>query len=139
MGGVSTADGKVENGYLIFDGNLSLENNGGFTSIRRQMTDDLTDYSGIRLRLRGDGRSYYFRLAELAGGREVSHEILFQTVADSWIDVELPFDQYVPNFRGFPIDQPPANRSNLRDINFMLREKNPGYFRLEIAKVEAYR
>ncbi len=139
MGGVSTAQGYVGDSILTFNGDLSLENNGGFTSIRRDLTTDLTGYAGIQMRVRGDGRSYYFRLSDNSDGRETSHEQLFATRANEWTTVALRFDELTANFRGFAVDRPPLDPANLRTISVMLREKNPGWFQLEIDWIQAYR
>lgn len=139
MGGVSTAQGYVDNSVLMFNGDLSLDNNGGFTSIRRELRTDLTDFTGIQMRVRGDGRSYYLRLSDYSDRRETSHEQLFATQAGEWTTVSIPFDQLAANFRGFAIDRPPIDPANLLTLSIMLREKDPGYFQLEIDWIQAYK
>ena len=60
MGGLSKGNFKSDkkNGNLIFAGNLSLENNGGFSSIRsNQLLVDLSDFKGIKIKTRGDGEN----------------------------------------------------------------------------------
>ena len=123
MGGVSTSQGQIANGALVFNGNLSLANNGGFTSVRRGYTQNLEGFNGVRVRLRGDGRSYFMRFRDFTDGQEVAHEVQFSTVANTWTVVDLPFEWFVPSFRGIPIDRPDLNLSNLRSVGFMLREK----------------
>lgn len=139
MGGVSTAQGFVNDSVLTFNGDLSLENNGGFTSIRRDLTNDLTGYTGIQMRVRGDGRSYYLRLSDVTSGGETSHEQLFATRANEWTTIAIPFDQLIANFRGFEIDRPPIDPSRLRTISIMLRAKDAGWFQLEIDWIQAYK
>lgn len=139
MGGVSTAEGYVFDSLLVFNGNLSLDNNGGFTSIRRDFRTDLTGYSGIQMRVRGDGRSYYMRISDNQGGYEVNHEVVFGTTANEFTIITLPFERFTPNFRGFEIDRPPLNPANLLRMSIMLREKSPGPFQLEIDWIQAYR
>ena len=139
MGGVSTSGGAIEDGVLNFYGDLSLDNNGGFTSVRRAFSESIDGYAGIRLRVLGDGRSYYLRLRDNSTGREVEHEVLFETTEGEWRTIDLPFEAFVANFRGFPIDHPPLDTTQLRAISFMLREKNPGAFALQVDSIEAYR
>ena len=59
MGGVSqsTVEAHPDEG-VVFSGTLSLENNGGFTSVRQERTDDWSEANGVDLRVQGDGRSY---------------------------------------------------------------------------------
>ena len=64
MGGISQSRIELsQTATGIFSGQLSLENNGGFASIRRRANDyNLDDCNGvIILKFKGDGRSYQFR------------------------------------------------------------------------------
>ena len=63
MGGLSQSRFKLDgNGYAIFSGNVSLENNGGFASVRTQIENmDLSDYDGALIRVKGDGKKYNLR------------------------------------------------------------------------------
>ena len=62
MGGVSSGRMVATPDGLRFEGMLSLENNGGFASVRRLVNDDLSRADRVRIEVRGDGRSYQFRL-----------------------------------------------------------------------------
>ena len=65
MGGLS--EGNVaftEAGELVFVGNLSLENNGGFSSIRsNKVSLDFSRAEGLARRVKGDGRTYQLRFS----------------------------------------------------------------------------
>ncbi len=58
MGGISQGQSEITSeGTLRFFGCVSLENNGGFSSIRsREEAKDLSAYNGILIRVRGDGK-----------------------------------------------------------------------------------
>jgi monofunctional biosynthetic peptidoglycan transglycosylase len=64
MGGVSKGGFRItDERTLVFFGNLSLENRGGFASIRTRPADlELDGYDTIVLHVKGDGRTYYFNL-----------------------------------------------------------------------------
>ena len=64
MGGVSEGGFRVtEDKTLEFSGKISLENQGGFASIRTRPADlGLGGYDMISLRVKGDGRTYYFNM-----------------------------------------------------------------------------
>ena len=64
MGGVSSSVLEAtEDRTVLFVGRVSLENNGGFASIRSAPRRwDLGAYSGIAMRFRGDGRRYKLNL-----------------------------------------------------------------------------
>ena len=90
MGGVSTSmvTTDAETQRLVFSGNLSLENNGGFASIRSQWSDyDLTGYDGIVLRVRGDGRAYQVRIRAEETGSEIAYATLIETEVGIWKDI----------------------------------------------------
>ena len=58
MGGISAGRMVQTEAGLRFEGELSLENNGGFASVRRVVEADLAETGGVLLKLRGDGRTY---------------------------------------------------------------------------------
>ena len=64
MGGVSSGGiERTEENTGIFSGELSLENNGGFASVRALVgRQDLSSFEGLEIRVRGDGRRYQLRL-----------------------------------------------------------------------------
>ena len=64
MGGVSrSAFGIAEPGIARFSGNVSLENFGGFASVRTPPRDwDTASATAFVLRVRGDGKQYKFTL-----------------------------------------------------------------------------
>ena len=62
MGGRSKGGFRLEERSLVFEGSTNTDG-GGFSSIRSGVGRfDLGNYDGIRLRVRGDGRTYTFRL-----------------------------------------------------------------------------
>lgn len=126
---------------LLFQGNLSLENNGGFSSVRS--AEGLYDFSasqGIVLRVRGDGRTYQLRLNTTARFRswDVSFSASFKTEKDEWIDVWVPFDQFKAGFRGMALPNVTFDPSSVRRFGILLGDKNPGAFRLEIDSIRTY-
>ena len=63
MGGVSQSGFRLTDTQGIFSGRVSTENNGGFASVRTENFEpplDLSDYEGIELKLKGDGKRYKF-------------------------------------------------------------------------------
>lgn len=136
MGGLS-AGGMVESGRsLKFKGNLSLENNGGFSSVRRLVSQDLSSASRVRLKVRGDGRDYQFRIRHGTDFDGVSWRASFPT-SDDWQTVEISFDQLVPVWRGRKVPQAgPVVPSKIDQVGFLLADKKPGRFELEVRQIE---
>jgi hypothetical protein len=142
MGGLSKSELRLSGeGTAIFEGTLSLENNGGFASVRSvPHAYNLKDYQGLILRVRGDGRRFVLRLRTDRRADGPAYEAEFDTVAESWITVYVPFQETVPTFRGQRLKGfPRLAGEQVRQIGLMIADKQPGPFRLEVAWIQAYR
>jgi monofunctional biosynthetic peptidoglycan transglycosylase len=135
MGGVSTSLMRQENGMLVFSGHLSLENKGGFASARRELSEFPVNTDRVRLEVRGDGRRYQFRIRQDSRFDGVAWSQSFAT-SDRWQSIELPLSDFVAVFRGRGVNGAgPVVTSRIRQIGFMLADKRPGPFRLEIRSI----
>jgi len=140
MGGISRGGAKLVAGSLHFRGILSLENNGGFSSIRSSgPTRDLTAAEVIVLRVKGDGRTYRFQIATNAQfrGSRISYQAEFPTKRDDWTEARVPISALVPMFRGQTLSGPPLDRARVQEIGLSLADGKPGAFALEIAWIRA--
>lgn len=136
MGGRSSGGMMQADEGLRFAGKLSLENNGGFSSVRRLVERDLSGATRVRLQVRGDGRDYQFRIRHTGRFDGVAWRVMFPTT-DQWQSLELPFDEFIPVFRGMTIkDAGPVIASKIEQIGFLLADKTPGKFELEIRRIE---
>lgn len=142
MGGRSTSRMEVTpQGTGLFTGVVSLENNGGFASTRANLgTLDLSDFQGVRIRVKGDGRRYQFRLRTDDASEWVAYRAFFETRPEEWLEIELPFQDFEPSFRGRrPRGVGPLDPARIRQLGFLIADKKEGPFRLEVAWVKAYR
>ena len=140
MGGRSSSTLEPgESGTASFHGFVSLENNGGFASVRALFDGmDLTGFHGLQLRVRGDGRSYQLRLRTDANLDGVAYQAEFTTEAGEWQEVFVPFSDFQPSFRGWvPRGAPALDLSAIRQMGFLIGDKKQGPFELEIAWVRA--
>jgi monofunctional biosynthetic peptidoglycan transglycosylase len=140
MGGVSRGGAKLIDGSLHFRGVLSLENNGGFSSIRSGgPTRDLSAAKAIVLRVKGDGRTYRLQLGTNAEFRRsrISYQTEFPTKRGEWTDVTVPLATLVPQFRGQKLSGPPLDRARIEEIGLSLSDGNPGAFALEVDWIRA--
>ncbi|MFT4974625.1 MAG: NADH dehydrogenase [ubiquinone] 1 alpha subcomplex assembly factor 1 [Myxococcota bacterium] len=143
MGGVSESTVEVDAGGVRFSGELSLENNGGFTSVRTRPADlSLTDAAGFRVRLTGDGRSYDFTASRsdvpIRGG---SYRVRIDTVAGEELTVELPLSDFQATAFGRPLTGAPpltAAPERISSVGFLLADKRSGAFSLVVHAIEAY-
>jgi monofunctional biosynthetic peptidoglycan transglycosylase len=138
MGGVSTSSFTWgEGGSAEFKGNLSLDNNGGFASVRT--TSQLPEIKGsiaFVVRVRGDGRTYRFTARMSNAWNSPTYQAEFETTAGEWLDVELPLRAFKASFRGRPLpNEPPLDASRINVIGVLLGDKKPGPFRLEVRRI----
>ena len=135
MGGVSQSNiRRTGEGTGVFAGVLSLENNGGFASVRAVVgRRDLSDDAGLEIRVRGDGRTYQLRLRTDDRFDGIAYRAYFETSDGEWTTARIPFAEFVPTFRGRTLtDVPPLDTSRIHQVAFMLADKKPGSFSLEI-------
>jgi len=133
MGGRSQATLKlINNTYANFKGYLSLQNNGGFSSIRAYYPPDLTNIKSIVLKVRGDGRKYNFRIR---GNTQswASYTHSFDTVEGEWNEIELKIDDFYPVYRGYTLkNMPQLSEVIIKEIGIMLSDKIQGSFSIDI-------
>lgn len=135
MGGVSGSRMSLsESGTGLFEGELSLANNGGFASVRRSVGPlDLSAHEGLALRVRGDGQRYRLRLRTDQRFDGVAWQADFPTTAGEWTRVVLPFPDFEPSYRGRrPPDAGPLDTASICQVGLMIADRQSGPFRLEI-------
>jgi hypothetical protein len=150
MGGVSQS-GIQFGAAASFSGLVSTENSGGFASVRTrsfQPPIDLSRYNGIELRIKGDGNRYKFMLRTETRWDGIAYCDSFDTVADQWITVSIPFAALVPVFRAKTVSDRPFDPSSVTAIQLMLSKFEydgalnphfqPGFFQLQIESIQAY-
>jgi monofunctional biosynthetic peptidoglycan transglycosylase len=141
MGGVSESRITItESKAALFQGVVSLENYGGFSSMRTYPRElDLAGYLGLEVKVKGDGKDYRLRLRTDNGHDGIAYQTHYKTEKETWITARLPFDSFIPVFRGRVIeDAPELNLSGIRRIGFMIADKQAGPFRIEIQWIKAY-
>jgi monofunctional biosynthetic peptidoglycan transglycosylase len=142
MGGRSTSQAtlaKTESGEVAmrFSGTLSLENNGGFASVRSRPLAPLGLESGdtILLRVRGDGRRYTFNLYTPDRRTAFSYQMDFNTQPGQWTEIRLPVDKFVAHSFGRPIPSMKLTPSQVHSVGILLGDKRSGAFEILIDQV----
>ena len=146
MGGVSQS--AFANG--VFSGTVTSENNGGFAGCRSRALRpalDLSRYSGLRMRVRGDGNRYKLILRDDYAWNGIAWAASFDTNKEAQ-DIDVPFATFVPTLFARSV---PGRKLNTREINTVQltlskfeydNALNPafteGAFRLDIDAIEAY-
>lgn len=139
MGGESTSSFGISNGVAVFRGELSLENNGGFASVRSSpVRQNLAGLDTFVVRVRGDGRRYKFTARTEAGFDTPIYQCAFTTKCGDWKEHRLPFKEFVATFRGRVLtDAPPLNPAKVTSVGFLISDKQEGPFKLEVAWIKA--
>lgn len=151
MGGVSASSIQPGETAAVFTGTVSTENSGGFASVRTRNLEpalNLTGYTGIKLRVKGDGQRYKFLLRSDSQWDSVAYAYSFDTVANEWLDVQIPFAELIPVFRARTTPSAgPIDTSHITSLQLMLSKfeydgaLNPhftaGTFGLEVQSIAA--
>lgn len=132
MGGISTSTIKLTNEKNgIFSGTVKLENNGGFASVRHTVRNvDVSKKSKFKLKVKGDGKVYQFRCKSNLYDRH-SYVYEFKTTGE-WQEIEIPFSEMYPRYRGYRLDIPNYQGESLTEIAFLIGNKVRETFQLEI-------
>jgi monofunctional biosynthetic peptidoglycan transglycosylase len=142
MGGLSKGGfSRYKDGALLFSGTISLENNGGFASIRAMPEGlDLSGYTGVRIRIKGDGRTYQFRIRTNRNSGEIAYKHDFTTITDTWTEIDFPFVSFVPTYRGRILrNVPELVASDIKQLGFLIADKKAGSFKLIVDEIKAYK
>ena len=132
MGGVSDGNFKLsEEGHGVYSGSVSLDNNGGFSSLRYRMPSIRIEGSTKAvLRLKGDGKTYQFRTKTDDYDRH-SYVRNFETSGE-WEEVEIELKTMKPQWRGRRLDMADYPAEMLSEIAILIGNKKEEDFALEL-------
>lgn len=142
MGGKSTSSVTFGGGGLVFSGNISLENNGGFASARSPQDPAIgqraTGAKSLRVNARGDGKTYVLKVG--TAGQPWSYIQRFATQAG----VQRIYDLPVEGFQAVGMFLDPApnapqtlDPSSISQVSVYILDKQQGPFELTISAIDA--
>lgn len=136
MGGRSSGSFDLnENGHGVFEGSISLENYGGFSSVRYKFSKvGVEGYKRVVIKLRGDGKKYQFRIK--VNSRDYYSYISTFSTSGEWEEIEIPLKEMYPSFRGRKLDLPNFSGDHIEEIAFLIGNKKKEDFTLLIDKIE---
>lgn len=136
MGGRSKGNIIVtDEGHGKYYGKISLDNNGGFSSIRYRFAPlAVKHYKNVVIRLKGDGRKYQFRVK--ANSQEYYSYIAPFHTSGEWEEITISLEDMYPMFRGRAVDLPNFSNDYLQEITFLIGNKKVDEFVLLIDKIE---
>ena len=136
MGGESNGRFSIDSdGHGLFEGRISLDNNGGFSSVRHLSEKvEVSKNSVVIIRLKGDGKDYQFRIKS---NKSASHSYIttFQPSGE-WETIEIKLSDLYPSFRGRKLETPNFEADSFEEITFLIGNKKAESFKLILDKVE---
>ena len=135
MGGVSEGRFKITaDKTMEFSGRLSLENNGGFASVRTKLSNfNIHGGDTLVVRVKGDGREYVLNIYTKTRRMAFSYRAPLPTTRDEWTEVSVPLDEFIPTSFGNRVQgMGPVEPDQINSLGFMLSDKKPGPFKLEV-------
>ena len=135
MGGQSNGDFSLNTeGYAVFSGAVSTANNGGFSSLRHRFEKlDVSKFKVIKIRLKGDGNKYQFRVKPNQFN-QYSYTTYFQTSTE-WETIEIKLTDLIPTFRGRILDMDNYKGNELEELGFLIGNKKNQEFKLIIDNI----
>jgi hypothetical protein len=135
MGGKSRGNFKINDfGNGEFYGTVSLENNGGFSSLRHRFSSmDVKGFKEVIIKVKGDGKKYQFRVKDNSSN---SHSFIasFETNG-GWQMIHIQLSDMYPAFRGRTLSIGNFSSESIEEIAFLIGNKTAENFKLEIDTV----
>lgn len=142
MGGRSTSNVAFGDGGLVFSGDLSLENNGGFASARSPQDPGIGQRAAgaksLHVRAVGDGKTYVLKVG--TAGLPYSYIQRFTTAAGVQRSYDLPIEGFQPvGQRLDPAPNAPArlDPSSINQVAVYILDKQQGPFAITISGIDA--
>lgn len=135
MGGRSTSTLEEAENSIRFEGSISLENNGGFASIRSpRKLYDLSSYKTITIRFKSTGRDFGIVLERYRRFYLPTHKLVFSSDTNEWNTVSFPINAFKKQILGRDIGGfiDTKTLKNIERIGIILFDKKEGDFAVEI-------
>ena len=134
MGGVSQSSLRQDVDGMFFEGVVSLENNGGFASMRSSVRFPQGTQL-IELLAKGDGKRY-----KLVLRTELAPRVTY--VADfialpTWQTYRFNLSQFKSTFRGRDVDAPALSFSDVIDFGILISNNQAGSFAIQLKTLKS--
>ncbi|MAC42294.1 MAG: CIA30 family protein [Pelagibacterales bacterium] len=135
MGGISESNLSIsKDGYGVFQGDISTENNGGFCSIRKSLSRKYIGNKNIlKLKIKGDGKNYELRIK--ANRNDYFSYIKTFKTTGQWQEIKISLNEMNPSFRGRKLNMQNFNNNYFEQIGFLVGNKRNEKFKLIIDRI----
>ncbi|HOX68526.1 MAG TPA: CIA30 family protein [Burkholderiaceae bacterium] len=138
MGGVSRSGLRHDPaGHATFEGEVSLEQNGGFASVRSAPSPlGVSGALDCVIEARGDGKRYKLCLFVVDAFDALSYQAEFVPAAHAWDVISLPIAAFTATTRGRRVaDAPALDPARIRQVGLMISGRQAGRFALDIRSI----
>jgi len=136
MGGLSQGKVLAKSDNLHFFGRISTQNNGGFSSAYFPYTSE-SFFDDVRIKVKGDGKTYQIRLIKNVNGYRVAYKASFLTIKDKIQTHIVNLSDFEASFRGRVITSaPPIYSNEIEQVGFLVTHKSNDDFSLNVYQVE---
>ena len=138
MGGVSRSRLRHDRaGHAVFEGEVSLDRNGGFASVRSSPGErGQAGATACLIEARGDAKQFKLSLLTDDGFDSVNYQASFTTMGHDWQTISLPLSAFRASFRGRDMpDVPALNPARIRQVGLMIAGRQAGPFALDIRRI----
>jgi len=133
MGGLSNGNMSFYSEHGVFSGDISLDNNGGFSSVFRALENLPESLDQLVIDIEGDGQAYQLRVVMYINGYRLAYKHDFKTVANKREKLIFQLADFQATFRGRMIkDAPVLSSEDIREVGFLMTKKIAGKFSLSI-------
>lgn len=135
MGGRSSAALIATENSVVLSGDISLENRGGFASIRTPYGDyDLSEFTQLQIRYRSTGQSFAFTLSNFRRFYMPRFKHVLPNTYGAWDEVSVRFDNFKKMRFGDELGGGPtsAELKNIIRLGLISNDKIAGPFSLEV-------
>jgi hypothetical protein len=130
MGGRSRSTLLRTAAGLVFEGDISLANGGGFASFRAPL-HLAPDVAAVQVALDGDGQRYRFVLRTDEGSGAAQYQAPF-VAPRARTTLRFVAGDFVARFRGRPVVAPPLRLADVRAFGLLIGDGQAGPFRVEL-------
>lgn len=138
MGGLSRSRLRHDAaGHAVFEGEVSLERNGGFASVRSSPgARGGPGAAACVIEVRGGGKQFKLSLLTDDGLDSLNYQCGFAPNGDDWQTIRLPLTAFRASFRGRDVPGAPAlDSARIRQVGLLIAARQVGSFSLDIRSI----
>jgi monofunctional biosynthetic peptidoglycan transglycosylase len=118
---------------MLFEGEVSLKSNGGFTSFRGPIRPP-PEATALLLTVRGDGQRYKLSIKSDDSAGTAQYQAVFVAPLD-WRTLRFVPGDFTASFRGQAVDAPILRLGDAKYVGLLIADRQSGPFRIDLKAV----